>query len=131
MVLHGILPYTGEELNGSPDYEESVLRLAEYGAIPYFRWIYEKNLALKNTDYNYYSIHYENWIEKAASTYKQLQEVLEPCLGQTIERHDVQSGSVAVTTYDNGYRVYVNYKDVPVKIDGLQLGPKRFAGKMQ
>ncbi len=126
IVLHGIVPYTSEALNMSADYETDVLRLAETGSIPAFEWIYESNQILKDTAYNYYSIHYGTWLEQAVGVYKDLNETLRDTRQATITDHTILSDGLTRTTYSNGYRVYVNYGTAATQADGIVMQPASY-----
>lgn len=41
LVLHGTVEYSSEPLNLSTDYQTSLLKCVEYGALPQFEWVYE------------------------------------------------------------------------------------------
>lgn len=126
IVLHGIIPYTSEPLNLSDDIQEDFLKTIETGAVPYFRFIYEENSVLKNTDYSYYNVNYKLWFNKAVEMYKQIDQALHDCQNSAITAHAQVSSGVYQTTFDNGKTVYVNYNSFPVKVAGLTIGAKNY-----
>lgn len=122
IVLHGIVPYAGEPLNLSDDYETAVLQIMETGTIPSFSWIYAENSALKDTNCNYYSMNYSSWLEKAGAVYREFYKLAD-CQGAGIIGHKKENG-LAVTTYDNGITVYVNYTNRVMKTGNHEIAAK-------
>jgi len=120
MVLRGRIAYTGRAMNLSAEYDIDVLRLIESGTIPSFQWIYEDNTVLKNTDYNYYSVNYATWIEKAAALYKKINTALSGLENAAIVHHEVLTADVVCTEYEGGIKIYVNYGNTAYEtIDGV------------
>ena len=115
MVVRGFIPYAGRAMNLSSEYEIDVLRLIETGTIPSFQWIYEQNTALKNTDYNYYSVNYETWLEKATMLYEEINTALAGLADAEILHHEVLSADVVCTEYEGGVKIYVNYGETAYK----------------
>lgn len=124
IFLHGIIPYTSEPLNLSVDYEESVLKAVEIGAIPAFIMMYSQNHVLKETDYNFYSICYESWIDKIKEINDDF-SFFTDCSSSLIVFHKRQK-NIAKTVYENGVTVYVNYNKDQVSIDGKTLAGKSY-----
>ncbi|MBQ9860181.1 MAG: hypothetical protein IJO76_05855 [Clostridia bacterium] len=115
MVVRGFIPYTGRAMNLSSEYEVDVLRLIETGTIPSFQWIYEQNTVLKNTDYNYYSVNYETWLEKAVALYEEINTALAGLADAEIVHHEMLTADVVCTEYEGGVKIYVNYGDTAYK----------------
>ena len=124
IVVHGVIPFAGQPLNLSVDYETDVLLAAESGAVPAFEWMYADNAAFKDTDYDYYSVHYGEWLAKAAELCKRF-EPLEDCRRAKIVSH-VRRGGTAKTVFDNGAAVAVNFGGVPAAVDGKTVPAKDF-----
>ena len=129
IVLHGIIPYASEPLNMSADYETDALRLAETGTIPNFKWIYEDNMTLKNTGYNYYSVCYKSWIDRAAELYKGLNESLAGCQSAEIVKHEILPNGVRATTFSNNKTVYVNYNNESIFVSGTEIKGRSYLVK--
>ncbi len=115
-VLHGVVTYSATPLNFSGDFNAATLKCIEYGAVPYFQWIYADNIELKETDYNLYNVNYKLWFEDAVKAYKKIDKALSACQGATIVAHEKVSKDLYKTAYSNGYSVYVNYSDEAVKV---------------
>lgn len=126
MVLHGYVAYAGEAMNLADDYQTTLLKSVESGAGLYYKWIYEDNALLKETDYDYlYSIHYGNWLNTAAEDYAKLSEVMQGLEGQLITDHE-RNGDVTKTTYEDGTQIYVNYADIEIEWEGITIPAKNY-----
>ncbi|MCR5558546.1 MAG: hypothetical protein K6F75_13435 [Butyrivibrio sp.] len=127
MVLHGYVNYAGECLNMSDDYSTTFLKSIESGAGLYFKWIYEDNSVLKETDYDdMYSVNYSYWIDKAVEDYKAADTALGKLQGLLITDHEYIDEHLAKVTYENGTRVYVNFSKEPVTADGVTVNARNF-----
>jgi len=120
-VLHGAVPYSSTPLNLSGDFERSCLKCIEYGASPYFKWIYADNIELKETDYNIYNVNYALWFEDAIEAYKDINDALSDCQNEVIVSHNEISKNLYKTTYSNGNCIYVNYGDEVIEAEGQTI----------
>ena len=128
MVLHGYVDYAGDCLNMTDDYNTTLLKSVESGAGLYFKWIYEDNSILKETDFDsLYSVNYEGWLDKAVSDYKRADEVLGSLRGQTIAKHEIISDKVVRVTYEKGTQILVNYSKADAVVDGQAVDAGSFA----
>ena len=111
MVLHGLIPYAGAPVNISDNIDgEYELKMAEYGAAPYFIWSYQPTSEMRWTGYNrYYSTEYTTWLDGAVEMYKRLSAVSEQVRGARMTGHIVHDNGIHETRYDNQISVYVNY----------------------
>ena len=122
MVLHGYMEYAGEAWNLADDYETLLLKSVESGAGVNFKWIYESNSLLKETDYDYlYSVNYQAWLDRAMEDYGRLNEDLGYLEGQIIMSHEILSEDVVKVVYEDGSRVYVNYSKEETSVDGVTV----------
>ncbi len=127
MVIHGYMNYAGDALNLADDYQTSILKALESGAGLYFKWIYADNSVLKETDFDYlYSVCYDAWIEQAAESWKEVNEVLGSLQGQTITEHEVVKNDVVRVTYEDGTVIWINYTSEDVKADGVTVKAKSY-----
>ncbi|MCR5823914.1 MAG: hypothetical protein K6G60_05720 [Lachnospiraceae bacterium] len=128
MVLHGYMNYAGDCLNMTDDYGTTLLKSIETGSGLYFKWIYEDNSVLKETEFDdLYSVNYENWLDKAIEDYREVNEVLAPLSGQTIVKHEIVSKNVVRVTYEKGTQILVNYSKESVRVDGQTVEAGSFA----
>lgn len=128
MVLHGYINYAGDCMNMSDDYNTSLLKSVESGAGLYFKWIYEDNSVVKETDYDdLYSVNYSAWMEKAKEDYQKLNEVLGVLQGETIVKHEIISKGLVRVTYEKGTQILVNYSDQDSVVDGCSVKAGSYA----
>lgn len=121
MVLKGYLPFTGCAVNQSGNREKNILEAVESGAGLNYLLMYEKQLALTDTDYtDLFSVNYQLWIENIISAYQKLNRDLGALSNERIIRHEHIKADVNCVTYENGAKVYVNYSDCDYRSpDGL------------
>ncbi|RIX59696.1 hypothetical protein D3P08_06085 [Paenibacillus nanensis] len=124
MVVRGYIDYTGMPYNLSTynDMNQYILKCLEYGSGVYFKWIYEPNDKVKDTDYDdLYAVHYEQWLDQAAQIYGSVNEVLGKVQNQKMISHEKLSEGVFKTVYENGIYVIVNYNRSKVQADGQNV----------
>lgn len=109
IVLHGMVPFTGEAINLSDDARKSFLRCVETGSGLSFCWIYAENTALMDTKLDLYSAHYSQWIDEAAELYARASGVLSDLCDDTIVSHSQCADGVYRTEYSDGTAIWVNY----------------------
>lgn len=127
MVIRGYVNYAGVPINHGDDLKDVLLKSLEIGAYPYFMWSYQDSRVLKDTPFHYLlSIGYKTWLDTAVSLYEELNRILQPLQGQTIANHRQLSERVYETTYENGTRIIVNYRNEPVEIDGRLIDAKSY-----
>ena len=126
MAIHGLVNYTGTCLNLSDDIETQVLQTAESGAGLYFTLSAESARKLQNTFYSAYygadmNLIYERmtgiWRRYAAET---------AGLNSVPMTDFVREGSLSVTTYGDGTKVYVNYGETSVTADGVEVPAREY-----
>lgn len=122
MVAHGYADYTGEALNLSSDAKRQQLKWIEYGYLPYFEITYESAEKLINTDYSeLFSSAYAAWKDEILETYNMLANALSEVRNVEMISHEKVAEDVYCTGYANGVNIYVNYNDVAVSVDGVEL----------
>lgn len=129
MVLHGYLPYAGDAINISDEQnvEEQLLRSIEQGSYPHFVWSYDHSSELKFTAYDeYFSTHYEIWLEKAAAMYKEASAVLAPVSASHMQERIVHKPGVIEVKYDNGTSILVNYTEQEAIVNGVKVAPRHY-----
>ncbi|WFR60071.1 DUF5696 domain-containing protein [Anaerocolumna sp. AGMB13025] len=125
IALHGLIDYTGSSLNLSGDYQQLLLKSAEYGAGLSFTFMKEAATKLQNSNYTYlFGADYDRWKENAMSIYQRYEKELGFCFNQYITKHQPLAEGVYITTYEDGTRVYVNYNNTEYT-DGTIKVPAR------
>lgn len=127
IVLSGYFNYTDQPYNLGKNYRDNVLKMAETGSAPYFKWIYEETFNNQNTDYiDYYSLDYRGWIDEAAEIYKELNNLQKNLSGERIIEHKKIAENVYQTSYENNKKVIVNYRKEPAAIKGHTIDAESF-----
>ncbi|WP_455529166.1 DUF5696 domain-containing protein [Ruminococcus sp.] len=124
MVLHGVIPYSSEAVNGSPDPERLMLMAAASGSCLSFDMIYEETGELKDTELDFlYYANYKGNTEKAAEAHA----LLEPLLSSVSDCYITDyraDGDTITTVYSDGTKVVADLEDMTVRWDGgvISLG---------
>lgn len=110
LAIHGYVNYTGESLNLTQNYEDELLRSAEYGAGLSFTLMNESAFVLQKTLYTqYFGAEYASWHDRMMEIYNRYEAELGHVYNQRMTDHCYLTDSVTVTTYEDGTKVYVNY----------------------
>ena len=127
MAIHGNIDYTGLPINLSSDWQTELLRCAEYGAGLNFTFMQEDGKVLQETRYTrYYGANFDAWREDAKKIITTYQRDMAGLNQTPITGHEKLTGDVAVTTYANGTRVYVNYSFDPYTADGVTIPARSY-----
>jgi hypothetical protein len=128
IVVHGSIPYTSQPGNLFYDFEKQKLQWVEYGCLPYFMLTYEHSYKLKNTDYNHlFTSHFSEWVETAYVVYQEFRSRLDGVWGRLITEHEKLEEDIYRITYDNGSRVYINYRHDTARVEGIEIPPMDYA----
>lgn len=110
IAIHGYVDYTGKSLNLADDYQDELLRSAEYGAGLQFTLMEESVFTLQKTLYTeYFGAEYDAWHDRMMEIYNRYNAELGHIFGQEIIGHEILGDNFACTTYADGTEVYVNY----------------------
>lgn len=114
IVLAGHMPVYGAALNYSSDWQQDMLRHAEYGIYPSFFLTAEPTDTMMNTPtvFEIYTSSYAQWGDRVRQTYDWLNALLAPVRGQEITNHEQLADGVFATTYASGQQIIVNYSGV-------------------
>ena len=70
----------------------------------------ESEKILQETYYTeYYSACFDDWKDRFVSMYKEYDNKMMPVMNSTISNHEYLNNQVSCTSYDNGYKVFVNF----------------------
>lgn len=122
MVVHGVVSYSGCALNTTTSLTRRLLQCAEAGAAPYYTWMTESPLLLRDTKFDkiWYALCGADDVEQVAENYTTLNGLLRPVLSAQLTEHS-RTGDVAISVYDNGHRVLVNYGIEAATVDGITV----------
>lgn len=122
IALHGVKDYTGEPINLAGDYMQEFLRCVEYGAGLNFTFMAADAKVLQDTVHsNFFGSNYDSWAEEAAALISRYQQETEGLNQQRIMSHEKLTAQVAVTGYEDGTKVYVNYGSEEYTADGVAI----------
>ncbi len=116
MMLHGICEYSAPAMNSSENMTTSFLKSVEYGCLPSISWYcsaYDDTL-----DANYY---YDKNINDVVSLYTKANSALATIRDARMTAHEKIQDGVYCTEYNNSIKVYVNYTDTTVTINGITV----------
>ncbi len=110
IALHGLKNYTGEALNLAGDSTTLLLESAEYGAGLNFTFMQTDTKVVLDSVYSCYaSAGYSEWKKGTIDMITRYQSEMAGLNRQKITGHERLTDDVAVTTYADGTKVYVNY----------------------
>jgi len=122
IALHGMKDYTGEALNMVGDFQDELLRCAEYGAGLNFTFMAEDTKVLQDTTHSaYFSTYFDKWHEDVAQIASKYQQDMEGLNQQRIVDHQQLTDSLTVTGYEDGTKVYVNYGKQDAQHEGVTI----------
>ncbi len=117
MMVHGMTEYSAA-LNDQENPKLAFLNAIEYGALPQATWYcthYTESMDLK-----YY---YDSNINEMVEFYTKANEILGEIRAERMTAHYLVQENVYCTEYDNSTKVYVNYGDKSVTINGITVPP--------
>lgn len=116
MLLHGISAYSSNGINSYNDMKTAFLKCVEYGCLPSARWYCTK---LDNeTDDKFY---YDNNINDMVNYYTKINDALGDIQSSRMTSHYKVQDGLYCTEYDNSIKVYVNYTDKDITINGIKI----------
>ncbi len=121
MVVHGLIPYSGEYGNVSPDLRRTVLKWVEYGYMPGFELTYEKPSRIKDEDVKLFATYYADHVDSIAQTVKEMSQRLGGVWSSKMTAHEKLADDLFMVTYENGERVYVNSSEAEKTADGIKI----------
>ncbi len=123
IALHGHVNYAGQPLTLAENSEEEVLRSAEYGAGLYVTFMDAPITELQNTYFTqYFGANYDGWKDRFSEIYRKYEDSLGHTFNQRIVGHQILDKNVTLTEYEDGTKVYVNYRyDDYTTGDGVKL----------
>lgn len=122
MVLKGILPMYGDYVNFEANKKEFRLKMIEAGVYPSFYLTYEDSSELLYTNSaGLYSTKYDTYRDTVIAYDAELCAYAELTKDAGILRHDTVAAGVNKVTYDNGVKIYVNYNESDITVDGITV----------
>lgn len=128
MVLSGKVNYAGEPLNLVMNMHTSLLKMVEFGEIPYFKLseLKEDLRTLPPVFNENYSINYSYYKSKISDIYDFAEQYRLATENAKIIRHEKIRKNIYVTEYSNGTEIYVNYGSAEYSAGELTLPPQSY-----
>ncbi|MCQ2536896.1 MAG: DUF5696 domain-containing protein [Lachnospiraceae bacterium] len=123
IAIHGYVNYVGEALNLTGNFNDELLKSAEYGAGLSFTVMDETPFTLQNTlYYSYFGSEYDACRRTIIDTYKRYNTELGHVFNQEMTNHELVNSDVTCTTYEDGTKVYVNYSyNTDADVNGITV----------
>lgn len=117
LILHGAYDYSLNSINLSNNPEETFLRSVEFGAVPSADWYCVNTNAEDAYGYN-------NNINEIVAYCVKANDILADLRDARMTSHYKVQDGVFCTEYNNSTKVYVNYTEEPVKINGITVNAR-------
>ena len=126
IALHGNVKFAGSPINLAPENKQGILEAAESGSALFFTFMNASEKKLQDTFYTeYYASNFDNWEERLEEVYSEYNSKLGNVVSSRIDDHKYLSNAVTCTTFENGYKVYVNFGYTDFTTEGGLLIPSR------
>lgn len=126
MVLHGSVEYTSPVINYQSDKETAVLKAIETGSGAHFVLNEGIDNTLFKTDSDrLFPTAYSQNRDFAIAAANKIQKALTGLNNKAIVSHSF-AGNVAVTAYEDGTKIYVNYNNTDVTVDNITVKARDF-----
>ena len=127
IALHGAVDYTGQAINLADDWQEELLRCAEYGAGLNFTFMAKDAQALQDSWYSgYFGASWSAWRDEASALIAAYQRDMAGLNRARIVNHEQPADGVAVTTYEGGRQVLVNYTEADCRLGGVTVPARSY-----
>lgn len=129
MVIHGSISYAGTPYTVSTDSTRSMLNSAALGAAPYAVFITESDSSIANTQFEslWYSMQDTVQLPRFIEIAKRLQSLEAKNGAAALVGYTYAAPQVTCSTYANSIKVYVNYGNQAITVDGITVPPYDFA----
>lgn len=117
MMLHGITEYSMTGINTFDNAKTAFLKSVEYGCLPSADWFCTPYTDELNSKY-----FYDNTINEIVSYYAKSNEFFSDLRDARMTAHYKVQDNVYCTEYNNSTKIYVNYSEQPVTVNGITIG---------
>lgn len=129
VVIHGLIPYTTEAVNGSPSPSDEILYAAETGSCLRYDMIYEQTGILEDTEFDIYYYADSGWTDEAAESYKLIKQVLKSVSAAYITGRTTYDGGSRITVeYSNGSVITVDHSQKWIELNGCRVYQRQVSG---
>ena len=126
IVLRGYVNMASTALNLSSEVSELELKCAESGLSLYYEIMDSDSTMFQDTSFSdYYACCYSDYFDIMTTTYARMKAVYDAVGASSITDHKI-NGSVRITTFSNGAKVYVNYGKTDANVDGVKIAARSY-----
>ena len=127
IVFRGYVNLASNPFNLESEQDDLLLKLAETGMSLYYQLMDAESTAFHNTDYTQlYACAIDDHYDDMIATYKRLKPLYDAVGDSTIVNYETISKDIKITTFSNGSKVYVNYSEADVNVNGVKVAAKDF-----
>ncbi len=127
IVLRGYVNMSAETMNLSSEVTELELKCAESGLSLYYQLMDSDSTEFQDTSFSdYYACSYNDYFDIMTDTYQRMKKVYDAVGVSSIEDHEIFSDTVRITTFSNGAKVYVNYGQEDVTVNGVAVAARSY-----
>ena len=127
IALRGYVNMSAETMNLSSEVTELELKCAESGLSLYYQLMDSDSTEFQNTSFtDYYACSYEDYFDIMVETYDRMKSVYDAVGVSSIADHEIFSDTVRITTFSNGAKVYVNYGQENVTVNGVEIAARSY-----
>ncbi len=120
IAISGYVSYTASAFNDDSEINLQFLKALEYGAEPHFALTYRNPEGITYYQEKYYSHQYEHHIPIIKEINKRYSDISKEIIGSSIINH-INYGDYAVTEYDNGVKLFINYTESDLTVDNTEI----------
>lgn len=127
LVLKGYTPLFTPYLNFNALGRERLLQMIDFGVNPSYLISEQASALLRFTYSNrYFTTAYSDFAEEMVLVYDFLSSAYQATQGTTVTARTMLTTGVSRVQYDNGVKIYVNYRNQDVTIDGVIISRMDF-----
>ena len=127
IVFRGYVNLAGNPFNLESEQDDLLLKLAETGMSLYYQLMDAESTLFHNTAHSdLYACELDDHYDDMIATYNRMKPLYDAVGDSTIVNYEVISEDVKITTFSNGTKVYVNYSEAEVNINGVKIAAKDF-----
>lgn len=130
MVIHGSISYSSTSAVQNSDIKTLLLKCLETGSDMMFECIAKDSFTLRETRLSdKFSIGYNSWNKQAIASYLEYSKVFSMVKGCAFKSHTQVLPDVYEAEYSNGIKIFVNYSNKDVVINGVQVSANGYGIK--
>ena len=127
IVFRGYVNLASTPMNLDSEQDDLILKLAETGMSLYYLLMDAPATSFQDTEFtSSYACNLDDHYDDMINNYNRLKPLYDAVGTSTIDNYQIISEDVKITTFSNGTKVFVNYTDAEVTVQGVKIGAKDF-----